>query len=906
MDIFQKALQETQGREADLLVTLGRIDSDLLDGRHHPCPKCGGDDRFRFVQDKGSLFCNQCFRTSKADLVSSLSWLLDVKRNEAAGMLLDHLGVKFKRPKQLHDFITLEPWRPNCDVVGEIWAEGKRVTLDAMKAAGVTWAKHKRDKGVLAFPIYGEDQKICGWSMYNRGWRGKLERRRGKGKPVEYLKVKACDGSTAGMLGQVSQVDVAETVVICEGGTDMLAAIASGYVAVSPSNGASQKLPPWFCKLLAGKQVVVIADRDHAGRDASQAWSQQAAGQAASVKAVELPYELVESKGKDLRDFLQDHPGGLQALIDATPAYEPQVDAEGQVIVPEVVEDDVTAYRALQIDVIQRLNQSGATLYCRKNKNTQDLSVIDQLTIPTLITLCGIGCMNYVKKQGEDRADKISIYQVREFLADEISKVGFDGTKICGPGIWQADDGTILFVNGTHSIVFDGKPRITEEGMYRDLRSRYTRQDWCDSDRLLENYEASSDQSWRCDRVAELAEFLDHWTWDHKMCPYLLSGLIMATMVQSCISWRPLVSVLGESNSGKTVLITFLSRLMGENYMVVHDSTAAGIRSRVGSRHSSAWLMYDEWDRSKYQSQILDLVRCSTRKSGMQMEVLKSNSSQKSLSFYQLPLLLWCFGIHNAVEDEADLNRVIEIKMMKPEKDKDLAFRNKNINSIALEGEYARDLGCKIMAIAIRILEAAQRLYEPLSNVTLDGVPARVVESLAVPAAFLAASWGRDQATGERLLEDFREMFVREDAIEIATDYERLLDDLFSSQVDLGHGIKKQLSYLLSGFSDSQSNARGGYETEMQGQGVKLTSHAGVDYLFISGKYMHRNRVSKESPRSIMQILRRVPGAKGNVMRRLGGHVTKGVLIPIAIVRDFVPDVWVDGITDESDQVDEF
>ena len=45
----------------DILTTLG-ISGEILDGRHHPCPVCGGKDRFRF-DDKngfGTWFCNQC------------------------------------------------------------------------------------------------------------------------------------------------------------------------------------------------------------------------------------------------------------------------------------------------------------------------------------------------------------------------------------------------------------------------------------------------------------------------------------------------------------------------------------------------------------------------------------------------------------------------------------------------------------------------------------------------------------------------------------------------------------------------------------------------------------------------------------------------------------------------------
>ncbi len=50
-----------QGQWHNILVSLG-ADPSSLDGKHHPCPACGGSDRFRFDNQNGngSYFCNQC------------------------------------------------------------------------------------------------------------------------------------------------------------------------------------------------------------------------------------------------------------------------------------------------------------------------------------------------------------------------------------------------------------------------------------------------------------------------------------------------------------------------------------------------------------------------------------------------------------------------------------------------------------------------------------------------------------------------------------------------------------------------------------------------------------------------------------------------------------------------------
>src|SRR6516164_6051668 len=55
--------ERAAGRWRDILPKVG-IDARYLDGKHHPCPMCGGKDRFRFILKSrsadGFWVCNQC------------------------------------------------------------------------------------------------------------------------------------------------------------------------------------------------------------------------------------------------------------------------------------------------------------------------------------------------------------------------------------------------------------------------------------------------------------------------------------------------------------------------------------------------------------------------------------------------------------------------------------------------------------------------------------------------------------------------------------------------------------------------------------------------------------------------------------------------------------------------------
>jgi len=65
------------GKWLDILERVGGLPSSILDGRHHPCPRCGGTDRFRALDDfaeTGALFCNRCFSKGNGDGLAAIQW----------------------------------------------------------------------------------------------------------------------------------------------------------------------------------------------------------------------------------------------------------------------------------------------------------------------------------------------------------------------------------------------------------------------------------------------------------------------------------------------------------------------------------------------------------------------------------------------------------------------------------------------------------------------------------------------------------------------------------------------------------------------------------------------------------------------------------------------------------------
>jgi putative DNA primase/helicase len=87
------------GHWIEILTKLG-ADGSLLDGKHRPCPACGGDDRFRFddKEGRGTHICSQCGAGDGFELVMKMFNYSSFK--DAAKAVEDVLGIEGKPPSE--------------------------------------------------------------------------------------------------------------------------------------------------------------------------------------------------------------------------------------------------------------------------------------------------------------------------------------------------------------------------------------------------------------------------------------------------------------------------------------------------------------------------------------------------------------------------------------------------------------------------------------------------------------------------------------------------------------------------------------------------------------------------------------------------------------------------------------
>jgi len=190
-------------RWQEIIASLGHVDDDILDGKHHPCPKCGGTDRFRMIDSQaGALMCNKCFATKNGDGFAALQWLNGWDFAEALGQVADYLGVKPAKTK-IDPAEKLE-WIDWSQEVVANWCKTKPpMTPEAVKLAGGRLARYYKHV-VVALPVHGQGGKICGWVIYNAAG-GPLPKF-SKDSKTEWVKVKVTYGSKPDLMGTVEKL----------------------------------------------------------------------------------------------------------------------------------------------------------------------------------------------------------------------------------------------------------------------------------------------------------------------------------------------------------------------------------------------------------------------------------------------------------------------------------------------------------------------------------------------------------------------------------------------------------------------------------------------------------------------------------------------------------------------------
>ena len=288
------------GRWPEIVSSIGGIPADILDGRHHPCPRCGGTDRFRmFADDTGGAICNQCFSTGNGDGIGVVRWLLGIGFAEALELIGDYVGIGAAAANN-----------STRDLIAEICRE-KRMPLAAFMQFNPTIEKRGRGKNdVVRVPVWNEHGERHSYFDLVPGGKGWCKR--GKGMAGLFL---------PGRLPATG-----ETWLLAEGCKDSTALVGLGFNACGlPTSSMADK----YARLFAGVNIILAPDLDVAGQAGAQLTGGRLFGIAASVRVARLPGEIVASHGADVRDVLR-RPDGERLVRDAIESATPWTPRDGE------------------------------------------------------------------------------------------------------------------------------------------------------------------------------------------------------------------------------------------------------------------------------------------------------------------------------------------------------------------------------------------------------------------------------------------------------------------------------------------------------------------------------------------------------------------------------------------------
>ncbi|MDA1055197.1 MAG: hypothetical protein O3C40_32645 [Planctomycetota bacterium] len=284
--------QAATGHWREILERVGGIDRELLDGKGHPCPKCGGSNRFSLVDEQdGAVLCRKCFKTRNGDGVAAIGWRKDCDLPSSLSLIAAYLGITNGNGNG-HKPTKREFFNEVCAL--------KRMPTESAIAYGAQVAKHGK-LPVVRFPVVNENGECHSYfdvpnDKNKKGWC-----KEGKGNSGLFLPHQH---------GAPKLPRPGEAWVLCEGVKDATAYHSLAYLACGlPGDVMAEK----YAQLFSGCHVAIMPDRTTDAEAKAQTSAARLHGVAKSIRIGTLPLEIDGGKGDDARDVLA-LPGGAELL----------------------------------------------------------------------------------------------------------------------------------------------------------------------------------------------------------------------------------------------------------------------------------------------------------------------------------------------------------------------------------------------------------------------------------------------------------------------------------------------------------------------------------------------------------------------------------------------------------------
>lgn len=679
----------------------------------------------------------------------------------------------------------------------------------------------------VALPVYSPhslfEAEQAGIVLKNAGG-GTLIHDRGKEAPPEHLKSKSL--GTGGMLNlhAFSVWDEAEYVFKVEGVSDLLAlqelipeSDRDRYVVTTNSDGCdAARTPQLFSHHLAGKKVIIIHDADEPGqygeaidkKGGAQRWLNYAlANQCRWCVNLQLPYEIAEKKGKDLRDWISEG-GTWEQLLEMVEGTE---QLSSQDLAPEDnltnLEPHQQILRALNLMVIGHRKSGAIEVFNANSMRRFEIPDIDRFSYNKMQIHIGKRAKEKIhpSHEGDPPPDKFTDVEVRSAIAEESGGKEISRANTIGIGIWEFA-GRLVAVGAGEWLAINGGVQRYQTPMAADHIVDFGEREeaWYDSELLTGYLQQAKSPQWRKGHFEEIVAILKVWdNHKHPEAEELLASLMLCSWLQQIFPLRPWIGIQGESDSGKTALMTFITNYFGTLAEGNSNASEAGIRSAM--RNTSKILLLDEFEASPERPKILNLLMGASRKGAMSGS-LRANTRQESVRG-GIEVIPWMAAVELKMDKQTERNRYLLFEMLDrsdkpyftlPSDEQVHILRNKSIACVMSCWKRAMDL-CSIL-----IRNNPDRR-------------SRVSEGYATAVAMKCALFGMEDH--QAIAEYRRVLRIVDQAIEDSTESEQamLMQAILDSLVSIGSGVQKTTGELLS---DHTSGA----ESFLNRHGIKRMS----------------------------------------------------------------------------------
>jgi len=671
-----------------------------------------------------------------------------------------------------------------------------------------------------------------------------------------------------------------------------------GLTATCNPGGAGKWLKS-YAKYLNGRDVIVVPDCDPpnaktgkiVGAEHAKEVADSLIGIAKTIHVLELPG--CEPKW-GLDDWLQKGGHTLQELAAigrATPEWGP----ESKIITAVAVGDTEEEMADPLANDRRILNECGIT-YVAQHDAGGGIEIFSDVTQKfSMISANRLGAVKYedlvlagghrirqkVKRSNDDTGD-YSMNEIRVAIAAVASQTSALEEKH-GVGVWENND-CLIVVNARRLGILNGKPELQITSNPVHFGTAYNigdRCEWIDLKNLQADIVSVEAQPGRLhiDDVFAVQELFSKWQFLAKgnVFPEVLTGLVLATFVQTLWTWRPQVFLTGQAYAGKSTMFKMLARLFGPLCKMSSNSSAAGIRQFIGA--SSRIVLCDELEKSRYRNEILEMVRASGRGD----DSFRGTAGNQQHIAFKLQHIFWCASIESGLTTEADQSRFIVCELKKVDAKMELPSHD--------------DLGAmgqRLAAAAICNFRRARKMAEYLLENKPKGVHGRICESYAVPIAMYCSAIGMSDSEGLKMYcMALNAISASED---IESDSDALLQEIMLSQVQRRGGEKKSVLHML------RDRIINDHTEELEHVGIYVTD----DELYLNRNLIIRYLLTSDwKGKRIDTLLNRLPGAR-RVARKFGGTTLRFIAIPKGSVTDVEIDSHSGGPTFEEQAKDPF